>query len=113
MYAIVAIAGHQYKVTPGQIFTVDRMDVPEGELITIPQVLLFADGETISIGTPYVPGVVIKAKVLKHIKGDKIRVARFKAKVRYRKVRGFRAALTQILIEKIEVKKASPHKKAA
>lgn len=100
-YAIVRIGGSQYKVQEGDEIEVDRLPQKETEALVFPEVLLVVDDGEVNIGQPTVEGTTIKAKIISHLKGEKIRVARFRAKSRYRKVRGFRAALTKIKIEKI------------
>ncbi len=117
MYAIVKIGGTQYKVNPGQVLEVDKLAFEADKTFEIDQTLLVCDGEKVQIGQPYLPDFKVVAKVLKQFQGEKIRVARFKSKVRYRKVTGFRPQLTQIKIEKIgsfeapEVKKVVKVKK--
>ncbi|MFZ5366427.1 MAG: 50S ribosomal protein L21 [Patescibacteria group bacterium] len=105
-YAVVKIGGSQYKVSEGDEIEVLRLPQKEGEEIEFPEVLLLVSEAGVKIGQPQVSGVTVKAKILSHFKAEKIRVARFKAKSRYRKVKGFRAALTRIRIEKIETAKA-------
>lgn len=107
-YAVVKIGGGQYKVQEGDEIEVDRLPQKEAEAIVFPEVLLVVDNGEVKIGQPTVEGIKIQAKVLSHFKGEKIRVARFRAKSRYRKVRGFRASLTKIKIEKIATQAAAP-----
>ena len=97
-YAIVKIQGKQYKVKPGQKVMVDRLEVNEGDQISLDQVLLSVDGETVLVGSPYLSEVALSAKVLSQDKGEKIRVAKYRAKSRYRKVRGHRQLLTTLEI---------------
>lgn len=112
MYAVVKIGGSQYKISPGEILEVDKLDYPAEKLFEIDQTLLAVDGDKVQIGQPYLADFKVTARVLKQFQGKKIRVARFKAKVRYRKVKGFRAQLTQIKIEKIGVQEAKEEIKA-
>jgi len=100
-YAIVKIGGTQYKVAEGNEIEIDRIDSEKGKPVTFDQILLLVEEGKVKIGQPVVKGVQIKAKVLEQIKGEKIRVATFKAKSRYRRVKGFRSLLTKIKIEKI------------
>lgn len=102
-YAVVKIGGSQYKVKEGEEIEVDRLPQKEGEEIELPEVLLVVSDGEVKIGQPQVSGATVKAKILSHFKGEKIRVSRFKAKSRYRKVKGFRPYLTKIKIEKIDV----------
>lgn len=111
MYAVIKIGGSQYKVEEGQILEVSKLEKKPRETFEIREVLLAVDGDKIQIGQPTVPGVKIKALVLEQFKGEKIRVARFKSKVRYRRVRGFRPFLTKIQITQIGDKKVEKPKK--
>ncbi len=103
-YAIIDLKGHQYQVKPGEELTVDRIDLDKNKKFDIDKVLLVKQGKKITIGQPTVDKTVVKAKVLDHFKGDKIRVAKFRAKTRYRKVKGFRPYMTKIKIEDIKAK---------
>lgn len=105
-YAIIESGGKQYKVSEGNIVEVDKLDVKAGNTYNFEKVLLYnADGEC-QIGKPRVEGVSVSGKILEHFKGDKIRVAKFKAKSRYRRVHGHRSLLTKIQIEKISTRQA-------
>ena len=99
-YAVVRLAGHQYKVEEGQELLVDKLEQEKDKEFEVPEVLLVVDEGKIEIGQPLVKKTKIKAKVIEHLRGEKIRVARFKAKSRYRKVKGFRPSLTKIQIGK-------------
>lgn len=100
-YAVVKIGGSQYKVKEGEEFDVDKLLLKEGEQIDLGEVLLSVDDGQVKIGQPTVVGLSVKVKILSHFKGEKLRIARFKSKSRYRKVTGFRASLTKIKIESI------------
>lgn len=100
-YAIVKIGGKQYKVSEGDTLLVENLN-SGNENVTFDDVLLLVTEKTVKVGKPKVSGVKVKAKILKNLKGGKIRVAKFKSKVRYRRVTGFRPTLTQIKIEKID-----------
>lgn len=101
-YVVFRTGGKQYRVRHGDILEVDKLPVEKDAIITFEDVLLWVGDGNIKVGTPRVSDVKVKAKVLDQVKGEKIRVAKFKAKVRYRRVMGFRAHLTRIQIEKIE-----------
>ncbi len=109
-YAIVTSGGKQYKVTQGQVLEIDKVQAEPGAMYALDKVLLAVDGDTVTIGAPYLENVAVAAKVLEQVKGDKIRVAKFKAKARYRKVNGFRAQLTRVEITSLDAK---PEKKTA
>jgi len=99
-YAVIKLSGHQYRIEEDEEILVDRLDQTEGKEFEISEVLLVVDGDKIEIGQPLVKKTKIKAKTLEHLKGKKIRVARFRAKSRYRRVLGFRPSLTKIQIGK-------------
>lgn len=100
-YVIVRSGGKQYKVSEGTIIEVDKLSVEKGKEIELGDVLLVSSKGKIEVGKPTVKNAKVKAKVLDQIKGDKIRVAKYKAKVRYRRVTGFRSRLTRLQIEEI------------
>jgi len=97
MYAIVEIAGFQYKVEQGKKLYVTRLQGNEGDGITFDKVLL-TDNGNITIGTPAIKGMTINAKILKHLKGDKVIVFKKKRRKGYQKSNGHRQYLTQIEI---------------
>lgn len=103
MYVVVNIAGKQYRVSEGQIVSVDKIEKKPGETFETDQVLLLVNQENVQVGQPLVKGAAVKAVVLEQLKGRKIRVVRFKAKVRYRRARGFRPLLTKLEIKKIAI----------
>lgn len=104
-YAVIKTGGKQYRVLVGDIIEVDKLPVEKDSIVSFDEVLLWVNGEQVKIGMPRVDDVKVKAKVLVQLKGKKIRVAKFKAKSRYRRVMGFRPLLTRIKIDKIEAKK--------
>lgn len=97
-YVVIRAGGKQYKVSKGSIIEVDRLFVDKDKEIILDDVLLWVSNGNIQIGKPKVSDIRVKAKVLEHKKGEKIRVAKFKAKVRYRRVMGFRPLLTRLEI---------------
>ncbi len=106
-YAVVKVGGKQYRVKKGDVIEVDRLDVEKDKVMSIDNVFLLVDNEKVRIGRPEIPGVKVKAKVLEHKKGDKIRVGKFKAKVRYRRAVGFRPLFTKLEIQTIEISPSS------
>lgn len=103
-YAVVRVGGSQYLVREGDEIEVMRLTKPEGEKLVFDQVFLVKDQESVKVGGPTVEGAKVEAMVEKHFRGDKIRVATYKAKSRYRRVKGHRDELTKVKIEKIYVK---------
>lgn len=97
-YAVIASGGKQYKVTEGQVLELDKIQAEPGSTYALDKVLLAVDGDSVTVGAPYLENIAVMAKVLEQVKGDKVRVAKFKAKARYRKVTGFRAQLTKVEI---------------
>ena len=126
MYAIVEISGRQFKVEKKQKLFVNRLEVAEGKKISFENVLMVNDGSKSSIGAPNVSGAQVDAKVLKHLKSDKVIVFKKKRRKGYKVRNGHRQAITEIEISDIltgvskkavpakkEVKKAAPAKKEA
>jgi large subunit ribosomal protein L21 len=102
MYAIVEIAGQQFKVEEGQKIYTHRLKANEGESISFNKILLVDNNGDVKVGTPTINGNV-NAKVLKHLKGDKVLVFKKKRRKGYQKLNGHRQYLSYIQIEKIEV----------
>ena len=100
-YIVVDIAGGQYRVAEGDQVNTNLLDVKEGDSFDVDKVLLSVNGDDVEIGYPYLDKVKVKAKVIDHHLGDKVRIAKFKAKTGYRRVNGFRAKLSLVQIEKI------------
>ena len=101
MYAIVEIAGHQFKIQKDQKLFVNRMENEQGSELEFDQVLLLADEDNIKVGTPVVEGASVKARILEHVKADKIKVFKKKRRKGYQKMNGHRQPMTQIQIEEI------------
>ncbi len=93
MYAVIQIAGKQHRVKVGDQVTIDRQYVEEGKVVPVSDVLLIV-GEDTKIGTPLVEKAIVELKVVKHQRGEKIRVATYRAKSRIRKVHGHRQEQT-------------------
>ena len=101
MYAIVEMAGQQFKVAKDQKVYVHRLQTEEGKKVTFDNVLLLDDGKNITIGAPAIDGAAIEAKVIKHLKGDKVIVFKKKRRKGYRVKNGHRQSLTEIIVESI------------
>jgi large subunit ribosomal protein L21 len=112
MYAIVEIAGHQFKVEKDQKVFVNRLATEEGKNVSFDNVLLLADGDKVTVGAPAITGAQVGAKVLKHLKGDKVIVFKKKRRKGYRVKNGHRQSLTEILIESIVASGAKKATKA-
>ena len=100
-YAVIAIAGSQFKVEENQKLNVNNLNLKEGEKSSLDQVLLVANDKDTKVGTPTIAGAKVDFTVLKNYQGKKLTVFKYKSKSRYRKTMGFRPQLTQIQITKI------------
>ena len=101
MYAIVDIAGQQFKVEQGQEIFVHRLSEEEGSNVTFDQVLLIDQDGKVNVGTPVIEGANVDVKVLEHVRGDKVKVFKKKRRKGYQKESGHRQDLSKVLIEKI------------
>ncbi|WP_299522549.1 50S ribosomal protein L21 [uncultured Lutibacter sp.] len=117
MYAIVEIAGQQFKVAKDQKVYVHRLQEEEGAKVSFSKVLLIGSEGTVTVGAPVIEGAEVTAKILGHLKGDKVIVFKKKRRKGYRKKNGHRQFLTEIQIEsiaasgatkKVATKKAEP-----
>ena len=116
MYAIVEIAGHQYKVQKDQQVFVNRLDAKEGAKIKFDKVLLMDKDGDVTVGAPAISGLAVHATVERHLKGDKVLIFKKKRRKGYQKLNGFRPYLTEIRISDIKkaaAKKAAPKKEEA
>ena len=100
-YAVIKLAGKQYTVKTGDIIETERLDLKPKDKFTIEDVLLTVSDTNTKVGDPKVKGAKVKATVLDNIRGEKIRVSKFKAKVRYRRVTGHRQSLSKVQIDDI------------
>lgn len=97
-YAVIALQGHQYKVSEGEEFLVDKL----GETKPEAEVLLVVNDDKVTVGKPNVKGAKVSLKIVtEEVKGEKIHIRKFKAKSRYRRKTGFRPKYTKLLVQKI------------
>ncbi|MFC2071282.1 50S ribosomal protein L21 [Chloroflexota bacterium] len=101
MYAIIETGGKQYRVSPGQVVDVDRLEVADGDTVELDRVLLIADDDRVTVGTPTVGGAKVIATSQGEGRSKKIIVLKYKPKVRYRKKTGHRQFYTRLAIAKI------------
>ena len=104
MYAIVNIAGQQFKVEKDQSLYVHRLAGEEGKKVDFDDVLLIDEEGKVTVGTPSIKGARVSAKIVSHLKGDKVLVFKKKRRKGYKKLNGHRQYMTQIQIEKIQLK---------
>ncbi|WP_339870361.1 50S ribosomal protein L21 [uncultured Algoriphagus sp.] len=103
MYAIVNIAGKQFKVTQDQFVYAPKLDLETGASVEFDQVLLAEADGTVSVGAPLLKGALVSGKVLDHVKGDKVIVFKKKRRKGYKKKNGHRQDFTKVLIETISL----------
>ena len=101
MYAIIETGGKQFKVSEGDVVFIEKLDVNENDAIKFDRVLVCGNDGDVKIGTPYVDGAFVEAKVVKNGKGRKIMIFKYNAKKNYRKRQGHRQPYTKVQIEKI------------
>ncbi len=106
MYAIIETGGKQYRVSEGVTLQVELLPDAVGSDVMLERVLVVGNGEEVEVGSPYIAGACIRAKVKAHGKGRKIIVYKYKAKKNYRRKQGHRQPYTELFIEKIETGKA-------
>lgn len=111
MYAIVDISGQQFKVEKNKKIYVHRLENQEGSTVSFDKVLLIDNDGKVLVGDPHVKGAAVNAKVVEHVKGDKVKVFKKKRRKGYQKMNGHRQLFTQIIIEDILEKAATTAKK--
>jgi large subunit ribosomal protein L21 len=100
-YAIVESGGKQYKAVEGSTIEVDLLQVEVGKQVALNDVLLFVNGEEVSVGTPVVKGAMVNATVMTHFKGEKLDVFHYRPKKRIRTKTGHRQQYTRLLVNSI------------
>ena len=105
-YAVIQTGGKQYRVSEGDVITVERLPLDVQAEFVCAEVLFLQDNGALTFGSPYIENINVHGTVLEHVKGDKLRIGKYKAKVRYRRVTGHRQSLSKVQITRIgEVKK--------
>ncbi|HAI74630.1 MAG TPA: 50S ribosomal protein L21 [Microscillaceae bacterium] len=102
MYAIVEIAGQQFKVEQNKYIYTHRLDAEEGATVQFDKVLLVDNNGAVSVGAPMLSGASVSAKILQHVKGDKVSVFKKKRRKGYQKLNGHRQQMSKVLIEAIQ-----------
>ena len=98
MYAVIKTGGKQYRVVAGERIKVEKLVGEVGSSVTLDQILMLADGDKVTIGSPIVQGASITATVLSHGRGDKVMIFKFRRRKHYRKTQGHRQSYTEIQI---------------
>ena len=101
MYAVIKTGGKQYRVSAGQSLRVEKLAAEAGTELTLSEVLLVGEGDSVTVGAPLVDGATVKATVLSQGKGDKIRIFKMRRRKHYRKSQGHRQRYTEIRIDSI------------
>lgn len=97
-YAIFKTGGKQYRVSAGDVLEIEKLPVETGATIEFTDVLISGEGDSVKIGAPLVDGVTVKAEVLEHFRGEKVRTFKFKRRQGYHKTIGHRQSLTRVRI---------------
>ena len=103
MYAIIESGGKQRRVTPGALVALERIEGEAGSQVEFSNVLLVADGDQLTVGSPYVQGARVMSEIVRQGRGPKITVFKFKRRKRYRRTQGHRQAQTTVRITEIRV----------
>ena len=111
VYAIIATGGKQYRVSEGDIIYIEKLDNEAGDIVSFPVMML--SGETIEVGSPYIEGATVTGKIVRHGKGEKITILKYKSKKNYRRKAGHRQQMTLLRILSVGGQEAKVSKKAA
>ena len=98
MYAVIKTGGKQYRVAPGQVLRVEKIDAAEGDAIELGEVLMIADGDDVRVGAPNIEGGRVEAKVRTQGRGRKVEIMKFKRRKHHQKQMGHRQAYTELEI---------------
>ena len=101
MYAVIKTGGKQYKVAPGEKLSIESLDVEVGSTVSFEEVLMVSNGDKLTVGAPLVAGGAVKAEVLAHGRGDKIRIIKHRRRKHYHKEQGHRQNFTEVKITEI------------
>ena len=102
MYAVIKSGGKQYKVAAGEKLKIEQIPTQVGEKISLDQVLMVAQGEKVSVGSPLVDGAVVSATVLGHGRADKVKIFKMRRRKHYQKRQGHRQNFTEVMINEIK-----------
>ncbi len=102
MYAVISTGGKQYRVAPGDLLQIEKLDAEPGTAIVFDEVLLIADGDDVAIGNPRLEGAKVNAEVVSQLRGEKIRIVKFRRRKHYMRHQGHRQYLTEVRITSID-----------
>ena len=103
MYAVIKTGGKQYRIAPGQTFRVEKVEGQVGDMVTLDNVLLVADGDQIKVGKPLLEGVEVTTQIVEQDRGKKIVVFKKKRRKGYRRTQGHRQYYTALKVQEIKV----------
>jgi large subunit ribosomal protein L21 len=112
MYAVFSTGGKQYRATTGDIIKVEKLDAEKGATVELDRVLMVGEGDEVEIGTPYLAGGKVTARVVEHGRGDKVKILKFKRRKHYLKRQGHRQYFTALEITGIVAAETKPEKAA-
>ena len=101
MYAVIKTGGKQYRVAPGEKIKIEQIPADVGSQITLDQVLMVAEGESVKVGNPLLAGAKVTATVLSHGRGEKVRIFKLRRRKHYQKTQGHRQNYTEIRVDAI------------
>jgi len=101
MYAVVKTGGKQYRVTPGEKLKVEQITADVGAEVVLDQVLMVGEGESVRLGAPVIAGATVKATVVSHGRGDKVKIFKMRRRKHYQKHQGHRQNFTELKIDSI------------
>ena len=101
MYAVFQSGGKQHRVSEGQVIRLGKLEVETGSEVVFDKVLMVANGEDIKVGAPFVEGATIKAEIVEHGRGEKVKIVKFRRRKHYRKQQGHRQWFTDVKITAI------------
>jgi large subunit ribosomal protein L21 len=104
MYAVIKTGGKQYKVKAGDTLKIEKLDAEAGKTVKLTDIMMLVDGDKVTVGTPYITGATVSAKVNGHGRGDKVNIVKFRRRKHYRKQMGHRQAYTELSIVDINTK---------
>jgi len=102
MYAVIKTGGKQYKVKAGDTVKVEKLEAEAGKTVKLTEILMLVDGDKVAVGTPYIKGATVSAKVNGHGRGDKVNIVKFRRRKHHRKQMGHRQAYTELSIVDIK-----------
>ncbi len=102
MYAVIQTGGKQYKVSPGDVLKVEKLDAQKGDTVEIKDVFLVADGDSVSVGKPTVASAMVTAEVVGEGRGEKIIIFKHKRRKGYRRTNGHRQDFTTLKVKEIK-----------